>query len=61
VTPRDPRRRAGIVSFAPPEPAKTAERLQANGIVVALRAGMIRVSPHFYNNEQDINTLLKAL
>ncbi len=36
-------------------------RLAAAGVVVSMREGAIRVSPHFYNTEQEIDQLLEAL
>ena len=30
-------------------------------VLVAARRGHLRVSPHFYNNEQDLETLSNAL
>jgi len=38
-----------------------AKKLQAEGIIVAARHGNLRVSPHFYNNEADLERLTKAL
>lgn len=35
--------------------------LLADGIVVSMREGALRVSPHFYNTEQEIDQLLEAL
>jgi cysteine desulfurase / selenocysteine lyase len=36
-------------------------RLQRQGIVVAARAGRLRVAPHVYNSEEEIDRLLEAL
>jgi selenocysteine lyase/cysteine desulfurase len=52
-----------ILSFRASTPEATArlhEKLMANNIVVSLRHGMIRVSPHLYNDEVDIARLLAA-
>lgn len=38
-----------------------ARRLQAQGIIVAARHGNLRMSPHFYNNEDDLEKLSAAL
>ena len=38
-----------------------ANELQANKIVAAARKGALRVSPHFFNNERDVETLAGAL
>jgi selenocysteine lyase/cysteine desulfurase len=38
-----------------------AKRLQERRIIVAARHGSLRVSPHFYNNEADLEMLREAL
>jgi cysteine desulfurase / selenocysteine lyase len=38
-----------------------AQRLQARKIVVAARHGNLRVSPHFYNTEEDLSALEREL
>ncbi len=35
--------------------------LKERRILVAARRGNLRVSPHFYNNEEDIKLLAEAL
>lgn len=58
LTPENPRERAGIVSFRPPEAPAVFERLKSEGIIVSLREGCLRLSPHFYNTRDEV---LKAL
>ncbi len=41
--------------------SQLASDLKAHRIIVAARHGMLRVSPHFYNNEADIDRLVEAL
>ncbi len=57
--------RSGIVCFKPRSDqgsnTELTERLLAQGIVVAARSGIVRVSPHFYNTEGEIDRLLDAL
>ena len=38
-----------------------ARQLREGGIIVAARHGNLRVSPHFYNNETDLEVLAEAL
>ncbi len=38
-----------------------ARALKEQRVLVAARRGHLRVSPHFYNNEQDLETLASAL
>jgi selenocysteine lyase/cysteine desulfurase len=48
VTPREPERRAGIVTLAPAphEAAPLAASLANHGLTVTVRSGLVRVSPH---------------
>jgi selenocysteine lyase/cysteine desulfurase len=48
VTPREPERRAGIVTLAPApqDAAPLAASLANHGITVTVRSGLIRVAPH---------------
>jgi selenocysteine lyase/cysteine desulfurase len=65
VTPADSREeRSAIVSFTTGSAdANQAlqQRLLERNVAVALRGGRIRVSPSFYNTEDDIDRLLGAL
>lgn len=57
------RERSGIVCFrhAKVDSLALADRLQTADIIVSLRGDVIRVSPHFYNTEEDLEQLLTAL
>jgi selenocysteine lyase/cysteine desulfurase len=64
VSPLDPARRAAIVVFTTGDRARDealVQRLEAQGIVVALRPRGVRVSPHVYNTPAEIEKLLSAL
>jgi len=62
VTPSDPRRRAGIVSFAGDfDPRKMGEYLASRGIVVSVRGGMVRASVHYVTSEEEVEALLSAV
>jgi cysteine desulfurase / selenocysteine lyase len=54
VTPRDPGKRAGIVSVTVTNAADYSRRLSEAGVVHSLREGAIRFSPHWYNTPQEI-------
>lgn len=59
----DPQRRSTILCFRDRSPETTAalyQELKSRRISVSLRHGMIRVSPHLYNDEADIDRLLAA-
>jgi len=59
-----PGERSGIISFTGRTEAENrglTERLAKQGIIISLRGGRCRVSPHFYNTIVDIERLLEAL
>jgi selenocysteine lyase/cysteine desulfurase len=62
-SPRGANEWSGIVSFYHPKipSPRLLEILTRDRIVVSLREDRIRVSPHFYNTEEEIDRLLKAL
>ena len=47
--------------MAPRDPAAASERLTAAGVIHSLRERAIRLSPHFYNTEEEIDTALALL
>jgi cysteine desulfurase / selenocysteine lyase len=60
----DPLHRSAIVFFTTGERGRDdalARSLHAERIIVALRPSGIRVSPHFYNSEADIDRFLSAV
>jgi selenocysteine lyase/cysteine desulfurase len=63
ISSRRPGETSGIVSAVHPKrEAKDLVRdLAARDVVVAARAGRFRVSPHFYNTEDEIDRMLEAL
>ena len=64
ITPiASPHERSGIVCFNHPLHASEdlEQRLRKARVVISKRSQAIRVSPHFYNDETDIDQLLDAL
>lgn len=53
--------RSGIVNVACRDPDSVAERLLKHGIAISVRGGGLRISPHFYNTEEEIDKLLSEL
>jgi selenocysteine lyase/cysteine desulfurase len=60
-TPKDRARRGPLVTIASTDAERLVERLGVEGIVTSSRAGNLRVSPHCYNTDDDIDRLLAAL
>jgi len=56
-----PEHRSGILTFGGRDIRKKYDELLAHDIIVSFRKEWIRISPHFYNNEDDINKLLGLL
>lgn len=55
---------SGIVSLIPPPGADAralVKRCRDEGMVINLRAGRLRVSPHCYNTVEEIDRLVRAL
>lgn len=62
VAPRDPARRGGTVAVDVPEALRVARTLNARDFVVDYRPGVgIRVSPHFYNTEEEVDAIVDEL
>ena len=63
LTPSEPNRRAGILTFAPPrrESEEVYKRLLERGILCAARGGGIRFSPHFYTPANALQFALETL
>jgi selenocysteine lyase/cysteine desulfurase len=60
-TPEEKQHRSGIVNFQIANPKEVVRNLRSRGIVVSARAHGIRVSPHFYNTETEIDIMLNAI
>jgi selenocysteine lyase/cysteine desulfurase len=61
VTPGPADERAGIVTIALPpglDGQTVLQGMEKRGVTVALREGMLRFSPHFYNTPQEMATVV---
>jgi cysteine desulfurase / selenocysteine lyase len=64
ASPREPARRGPYGCFQARTPERTRElyeKLRKENVITSLREGKIRVSPHLYNNERDIDRLVAVI
>ena len=61
LTSTEPQSRASIVSFETAQPERIAAELAQRGVHVWGRDGRLRISPHLYNDEHDIEAVLAHL
>jgi len=62
ITPRDPSRRAGIISFTARDTETVVTRLRGAQVTASKRgADVLRLSPHFYNTDGEIEALAALL
>ena len=61
VTPADPARRGPLVCARSTDAPALVASLAEGNIVCSLRDSNLRVAAHFYNTDDDIDTLLEAL
>jgi selenocysteine lyase/cysteine desulfurase len=61
LTPDEPSARAGIVSFEHARCREIAASLAERDVHVWGGDGRVRVSPHFYNEDQDVDAFLNGL
>lgn len=60
-TPREPSKRSGIVTLQFSDGQRIFEALHRQRIVVSIREGKLRISPHFYNTEEDVLRVCEAV
>lgn len=62
VSPRDDAARAGTVTVAPPNTYEVSRELIERGIIIDYREGAgIRIAPHFYNSDAEIEHTLYTI
>jgi kynureninase len=53
--------RSAIVMVAHPDPARAVQHLAEHEIIVDWRPGHVRISPHFYNTEAELDLAIERL
>ena len=61
ITPLEKEYRSGIINVRIPDNIEVVKKLKENKIITSSRYGGIRISPHFYNTEEDIDNLVDNL
>ncbi len=64
VSPREPERRGGTVTISTPDHAAVHSELGARGVICDFRPdpdGGIRLGPHFFNSEEEVDRALSEL
>jgi len=63
LTPADPQRHAGVIDAHKPgvDMGALFARLKEQGFICSLRENRLRIAPHFYNTEEEIERFCAAL
>jgi cysteine desulfurase/selenocysteine lyase len=63
ITPVDPQRHAGIITARRPDIDASAlfARLKQQGFLCSVRENRLRIAPHFYNTEEEVERFCAAL
>jgi len=62
TAPRDPERRGGTVAFDVPHGQEVSEQLLANDVLVDYRPNAgIRVAPHFYTTDEELERVVEMM
>jgi len=60
LTPMDPAQRAGVIAVESDDPGSEFERCRKVGVDIGTLIGGLRIDPHGYNDDEDIDRLLAA-
>jgi selenocysteine lyase/cysteine desulfurase len=61
ATPLDPNQHGATIAILARDAGQLVERLSGDGIVTSWRDGNVRASLHFYNNVEDVESLIASL
>jgi kynureninase len=60
-SPREADKRGGSVMLGASEPERLEQELAQRGVLVDWRPGVLRVSPHFFNTDEEVEKALEIL
>jgi len=61
VSPVDPQKHGALITLRSHKVDLLVRWLADEGIIVSSRDNNLRISPHFYNNQQDVDRLIDGL
>ena len=61
AVPEDPARRGALITLRSRDDNALVSRLEERDIVTSCRSGNLRISPHFYNDFDDVDVLMREL
>ncbi len=61
LTPLDAENRSGVINVKIPNNVEISKKLRENNIILSSRYGGLRISPHFYSIEEDVDNLISGL
>ncbi len=61
VTPLDPAKHGALICLRSHKVDLLVKRLDAEGIITSSRDSNLRISPHYYNNQRDVDRLMDCL
>jgi kynureninase len=59
--PRVAEERTAIVTLEHPDPQRVVDTLRARGVICDSRPGLVRLSPHYFNTEKEMDRALELL
>lgn len=60
VTPKDPNKHGAMIAIASINENKHVAALEELKVISSCRDGNVRISPHFYNNHEDVDAMIFA-
>lgn len=60
-SPIDDEKRGGMVLFETPRAHEVVQELVKQHVIIDERPGLLRISPHFYNTEEEIDQFVESL